>query len=206
MSISLELFNLGLQNSPPTNRVWWGSHLKFSIALENFSPRGRSWICSISGPLGKKLKNQKQNVVWWWLRKLETGRIRFRTVRFQTPSSASFWALTELWRELNEFLSAYNCVPKWTHQVFLGTHQVCRRTLRVLSSETVLSKQYSSCFLERGWFDQGVVFKNLISWFSWFPWLSWFHRNTANGGVVLLTTFVIQNVISCFHWFSSFAV
>ena len=39
------------------------------------------------------------------------------------------------------------CAPKQTHRVFPRTHRVCRRTQWVLSSETLLSKQYSACFL-----------------------------------------------------------
>ena len=43
----------------------------------------------------------------------ETGRIRFRRVRFQTPNSVSFFVLTEFWGgELNEFLSAYYLCAK----------------------------------------------------------------------------------------------
>ena len=42
------------------------------------------------------------------------GRIRFRRVRFQTPNSVSFWALTEFRRE-NSMSSSQPiiCVPKW---------------------------------------------------------------------------------------------
>ena len=59
----------------------------------------------------------------------ETGRIRFRGVRFQTPNSVSFSGLTEFWGE-NSVSSSQPiiCVPKRTHRVFRGTHRVCCRT------------------------------------------------------------------------------
>ena len=40
------------------------------------------------------------------------------------------------------------CVPKRTHRVSCRTHRACPKTQWVLSSETVLSKQYSACSLE----------------------------------------------------------
>ena len=52
ISISIEIFNPDLQNSPQIIGVCWGSRLKFSISIENFNPGGRSWIFSIFGPLG----------------------------------------------------------------------------------------------------------------------------------------------------------
>ena len=61
----------------------------------------------------------------------ETGRIRFRGVRFQIPNSVSYFR-------------PIICVKWRTHRVFRRTHRVCRRTQWVLSSETVLSKQYSA--------------------------------------------------------------
>ena len=74
----------------------------------------------------------------------ETGRIRFRRVRFQTPNSVSFLGLTEF-RGENSVSSSQPiiCVQKRTHRVY-------RRTHRVRSSETVLSKQYSARFLFLG--------------------------------------------------------
>ena len=78
----------------------------------------------------------------------ETGGIRFRRARFQTPNSVSFLALTEF-QEENSVSSSQPiiCVAKRTHRVFRRTHRVCCRTQWVLSSETVLSKQYSARFL-----------------------------------------------------------
>ena len=75
----------------------------------------------------------------------ERGRIRFRRVRFQTPSSVSFLGLTEF-RGASSVSSCQPvvCGPKRTHRVSRRTHRACRRTQRVLSSETVLSKQYSA--------------------------------------------------------------
>ena len=59
----------------------------------------------------------------------ETGRIRFRRVRFQTPSSVSFLALTEF-RGASSVSSSRPiiCVPKRTHRVFRRTHRVCCKT------------------------------------------------------------------------------
>ena len=60
-----------------------------------------------------------------------------------TELSESF-GLTELRRE-NSVSSSQPiiCVPKRTHQVlFWRTHRVCRRTQRVLSSDTVLEKLF----------------------------------------------------------------
>ena len=58
----------------------------------------------------------------------ETGQIRFRGVRFQTPSSVSFSGLTEF-RGANSVSSfqPFICVPKeGTHRVFFRrTHRVC---------------------------------------------------------------------------------
>ena len=48
-SISLEMFNPDLQNSPQKIGFWWVARLKFSISLENFKI---SQIFSIFGPLG----------------------------------------------------------------------------------------------------------------------------------------------------------
>ena len=78
----------------------------------------------------------------------ETGRIRFRGVRFQTPNSVSFSGLTEF-RGANSVSSFQPsiCVQMRTHRVSCRTHRVCRRTQWVLSSETVLSKQYSARFI-----------------------------------------------------------
>ena len=59
----------------------------------------------------------------------ETGRIRFRRVRFQTPSSVSFLALTEFWGESSVSSSQPTiCVLRRTHRVFRRTHRVCRKT------------------------------------------------------------------------------
>ena len=86
------------------------------------------------------------NIVWYVCS--ETGRIRFRGVRFQTPNSVSFSGLTEFWGA-NSVSSSQPiiCVPKRTHRVLRRTHRVCRKTQWVLFSETVLSKQYSARFL-----------------------------------------------------------
>ena len=50
--------------------------------------------------------------------KSETGRIRFRGVRFQTPNSVSFFGLTEFRGENSvSFSEPIICVPKRTHRV-----------------------------------------------------------------------------------------
>ena len=59
----------------------------------------------------------------------ETGRIRFRRVRFQTPNSVSFLGLTEF-RGPNS-VSSFRpilCVQTRTHRVSRRTHRVRRRT------------------------------------------------------------------------------
>ena len=81
----------------------------------------------------------------------ETGRIRFRRVRFQTPNSVSFFALTEF-RGENSVSSSQPiiCVPKRTHRVFSELAEFAQKLSEaqwVLFSETVLSKQYSARFL-----------------------------------------------------------
>ena len=59
-------------------------------------------------------------------RNSETGQLRFRRARLQTPSSVSFLVLSGA---LSEFLAAlYLRVSKRTHRVFRRTHRVCRRT------------------------------------------------------------------------------
>ena len=101
----------------------------------------------------------------------ETGRIRFRRVRFQTPNSVSFLGLTEF-RGANSVSSSRPiiCVPKRTHRVFRRTHRVCRKTQWVLFSETVLSKQYSARFLFwcfRGMFSGFQNFELVVVFFLW---------------------------------------
>ena len=76
-----------------------------------------------------------------------------------SESTASNIELSELFlpslssgRKLSEFVSAsYLCVSKQTHLVSgtthrARTHRACLRTQRVLSSETVLSEQFSARF------------------------------------------------------------
>ena len=106
------------------------------------------------GPLGSPEKN---NIAWILQSRLkpsisEVGRIRFRRVRFQTPNSVSFFALTEF-RGENSVSSSQPtiCVPKRAHRVFRRTHRVCPKTREaqwLLFSETVLSKQHAARFLQ----------------------------------------------------------
>ena len=51
-SISIENFNLDLQNYPQRIGVWLAARLRFSISPENFNPEGQSWMFSIFGPIG----------------------------------------------------------------------------------------------------------------------------------------------------------
>ena len=91
----------------------------------------------------------------------ETGRIRFRIVRFQTPSSVS--VLGSLFRGPNS-VSSFRpiiCVQTRTHRVSRRTHRVCRRTQWVLFSETVLSKQYSARFP----IQENIPFESFMYWF-----------------------------------------
>ena len=68
-----------------------------------------SWNSCVYGILGRDFFNHFS----------ETGRIRFRRVRFQTPNSVSFSGLTEF-RGANSVSSSRPiiCVPKRTHRVF----------------------------------------------------------------------------------------
>ena len=70
---------------------------------------------------------------WPPLLSWETGRIRFRGARFQSPSSVSCFGLTEL-QGVNSVSSFQPliCVPK-------GTHRDSRRTLRVLLQNALSS-------------------------------------------------------------------
>ena len=82
----------------------------------------------------------------------ETGRLRFRGARFQTLSSVSFfgahWVSAS---ELSEFLSAYYLCAKANSPSFFAELTEFAPKLSeahwVLSSKTVLSKQYSARFL-----------------------------------------------------------
>ena len=82
----------------------------------------------------------------------ETGRIRFRRARFQTPSSVSFFPPHRVpGRELSEFLSAYYLNAKATSPSFFAELTECAAELSeaqwVLFPEAVLLKQYSARFL-----------------------------------------------------------
>ena len=60
------------------------------------------------------------------IRMSETGRIRFRRVRFQTPNSVSFLPSPSSGRELSEFLSAYYlCAKANSSSLSKRTHRVC---------------------------------------------------------------------------------
>ena len=73
----------------------------------------------------------------------ETGRIRFRGVRFQTPNSVSFFGLTEF-RGASSVSSSQSsiCVQKRTHRVFLqNSPSLPQNSVRL--SESSSPKQYS---------------------------------------------------------------
>ena len=80
---------------------------------------------------------------------------RLHTVLESTVSStelSEFFVLHRvLGRELSEFFSADYLCAKANSPRFSKTHRVCCRTQGVLSSETVLSKQYSARFLYDPW-------------------------------------------------------
>ena len=113
------------------------------------------WLCSVrrvlcGGPKSAGPKRGSLNVGAWNLQESrKRAEYGFGFLRFQTPNSVSFSGLTEF-RGANSVSSSQPiiCVPKRTHRVFRRTHRVCRKTQWVLSSETVLSKQYSARFLE----------------------------------------------------------
>ena len=67
ISISLEIFNLDLQNFQQRIGVWWAARLKFSISLDNSNPGGRSWIFSIFRPLSEPIfgKGMRRSTFQW---------------------------------------------------------------------------------------------------------------------------------------------
>ena len=77
----------------------------------------------------------------------ETGRIRFRGARFQTPNSVSFSGLIEFWGA-NSVSSSQPiiCVPKRTHRVFCRTHRVCRGTQWGLVSSLLRNSTLETVF------------------------------------------------------------
>ena len=74
----------------------------------------------------------------------QTGRIRFRGVRFQTPSSVSFLGFTEFWGASSVSSSQpVICVPKRTHRVFFSQKSPSLPRNSVRLSEFSSPKQYS---------------------------------------------------------------
>ena len=95
-------------------------------------------VCWPQGSMGAEgfgciLRNAGNNLgripQTWELQISETGRIRFRRVRFQTPNSVSFSRLTEFWgaHSVSSFQPII-CMPTQTHRVFRRTHRVCPKT------------------------------------------------------------------------------
>ena len=131
----------------PIPVFFFASRNALSAAENSMSSSERA---ALRGPLRNHFEKRGGSQFWKCSGgfKSETGRIRFRVVRFQTPNSVRFLGLTEF-RGANSVSSSQPiiCVPKRTHRVFRRTHRVCRETQWVLFSETVLSKQYSARFL-----------------------------------------------------------
>ena len=108
-----------------------GLKVRFSLAAIAFDRES----AQMSEILSSQGKNAPSNPYPHYLvrlatsRKSETGRIRFRGVRFQTPNSVSFLGLAEV-RGENSVSSSrpISCVPKRTHRVFPRTHRVCPKT------------------------------------------------------------------------------
>ena len=104
-----------------------------------FSVQGRIFPKRMSPKFGSKhqlrIKNHCHQIS-------ETGRIRFRRARFQTPNAVSFLALTELQGE-NSVSSSWPTVCVCARQK--RTHPVLRRTHRFATdpSEFSLPQQYS---------------------------------------------------------------
>ena len=74
-SISLEIFNPDLQNSPLKIRVWWVASLKFSISLENFNP---------------DLQNSPLKIGVWWVARL---KFSISLENFKILTFFNLWAL-----------------------------------------------------------------------------------------------------------------
>ena len=108
----------------------------------------------------KTTEEQKNKLKWKQLS--ETGRIRFRGVRFQTPNSVSFGGLTEF-RGANSVSSSQPiiCVPKRTHRVLRRTHRVCPETqwgsVSSLLRNSTLETVFRHRFLENLGFQKGDV-------------------------------------------------
>ena len=168
--------------------------------------RGNSWkksdwrLCDLCSP-------EKQVVGCW---KSETGRIRFRGVRFQTPSSASFLGPHRVpGRELSEFLSAYDlCAKSELPEFFAELTEFAPELSEaqwVLFSETVLLKQYPARFLwKSGGFQVTMPLsrtppfsKCLINGPSW-PWAQRDgRRGGSNGG---MSRYGLVRPFSCPLW------
>ena len=105
--------------------------------------------CSPAAPA--RLQSLQSATCQWhsWLDS-KTGRIRFRGVRFQTPNSLNFLALTEL-RGENSVSSSQPiiCVTKRTHRVFRRTHRVCPKTQRGSVSSLLRNSTLETVFRYR---------------------------------------------------------
>ena len=131
---------------PHANRplLWWGHcWSNFGQALEILGNEA-SWCWH---PWDQRADAHGPR--WFKKNCSETGRVRFRRARFRTPNSVSFFGPHQVPGGGNSVSSSQPsiCVPKRSHRGFPRTHRVCCRSQWVLSSETVLSKQYSARFL-----------------------------------------------------------
>ena len=110
-------------------------HLFCSLAIW----AGRGWS---RGKTGKKAGREVGILVVL----SETGRIRFRRARFQTPSSVSFFCPHQvLGRELSEFLSAfYLCTKANSPSLSQNSSSLPRNSVSALFRNSTLEKQYST--------------------------------------------------------------
>ena len=98
----------------------------------------------------------------------ETGRIRFRRVRFRTPNSVSFLGLTvgsgerTQWAPLSLLFVCQSELTEFSPELTEFALKLSEAQW-VLSSETVLSKQYSARFLV----------DMVTAWLSWFGFDVW---------------------------------
>ena len=92
-----------------------------TVATFHVANGSQDWACQ---------KIQRTGALTIWACNIsETGRLRFRRVRFQTPNSVSFLGLTEF-RGANSASSSQPiiCVLIRTHRVFRRAHRVCLKT------------------------------------------------------------------------------
>ena len=146
-------------------------------------------------------------------RNSETGRIRFRGVRFQTPNSVSFfWAHWVPGSELSEFLSAYYLwakanSPSLTQNSPSSPQNSVSSLLRNSTLETVFRpfnnvRQEIPCQIplpdSQTWFN--FQLKNLTRLPSWWLWIWGLESFLASACQWQVTVFPLVRVARTVEW------